>query len=532
MQTARADSLTWDVTPDVGRFQEAINFFSKRVVMTADEAFALDDDSRRRAFWVGGGLQLTQVQGVFDEISKALESGEDYASFRKRLLSNVAIAPGHLDTVFRNATQRSYNAGRWEQMQAAKELRPYVMFDAVLDSRSSDICGTKIDGKIVSIDDPFLKTNSPQRHHRCRTGLRSLRAKDAERRGIAKPEELAGAPPAAKGFGLIPTDAPVWKPDPKKHDAKLVDELAAKETKPRKARKPKKPPKEHDPAHWEAEYRKPSELAKNGYGDAAPSLAWGRAMLERGLDRPVGELITELERLAKAHPDRAARDQLLSDIKTLGHYPANKPLRQTTGARFYRAHVALAEHTRAIRAGAFDVPLPNNPAGRGAKFFYEHLLDASVQRPTRARVVMFADLPEEEWRPWFDGPRAHFNPKTKKVVLTNEDAFRTAVHEFAHAIEDADMRAVARSKAFLDARTVDEPLRSKPGYQSWEKFREDRFWVGYVGHGNGAERVAVQNGTEVTSMGYEWLVTPQTWQRFEGADRDHFLFSLGQLAGR
>jgi SPP1 gp7 family putative phage head morphogenesis protein len=516
MATARADSLTWDVTADVGRFGEAIDFFSKRVVMTRDDALAIDLDSRKRAFWIGGGLQLTQVQRIFDEIGKALESGEDYAAFRKRVLADVAIKSGHLDTVFRNATQRSYNAGRWEQMQAAKALRPYVMFDAVLDDRSSDICGTKIDGKICSIDDPFLKTNSPQRHHRCRTGLRSVRAKDAERRGITPREELDAFPPAAPGFGQIASDAPVWKPDRRKHDAKLVEELEAKE-KPRKRKpKPKKPPPEHDPAHWEAEYRKPSKLAPNGYGDAAPALAWGRAMLERGLDRPPLEILAELKRLqAAGHP--ALKGAGFHNIERADW--EGKTLRQTLTGEYSVPHfVALAEHSLTIKRGAtFETFDKGTDVVEAARFF-EQSLDASVTHPG-VRLVR---------RPG----RAEYNLGSKIVYLEPNGPTKTAVHELSHAIEDFDPRALRRSVAFLRARTAGQAtkrladLHPGSGYWDWEVTIPDDFISDYIG--KDYKGVA----TEVTSMGYETMAKPfgleDLWER----DRDFLMFLLGQLAGR
>jgi SPP1 gp7 family putative phage head morphogenesis protein len=519
MRTARADSLTWDVTADVGRFGEAIDFFSKRVVMTRDEALALDLDARRRAFWIGGGLQLSQVQQVFGEIDKAIASGEDYAAFRKRVLTEVAIKPAHLDTVFRNATQRSYNAGRWEQMQAAKALRPYVMFDVVVDDRTTkDIC-LPLDGKVVSIDDPFLKAHSPQRHHRCRTGLRSLRAKDAERRGIASKEDLAGAPAAAAGFGQIPSDAPVWKPDKKTHDPKLVDALTAKEDKPPKPKRKKKAPKTHDPAHWEPEYRKPSDLAKEGYGDAAPALAWGRAMLERGLDRPAGEVLAELRRLQKdGHP--GLKGAGFADLEQLD--PA-KPLRKTALAATRAHDIALAEHSLTInRTGGF-VGLDRRPDAVEAARFYNLLLDGGVTRP----VVKLKRKPG----------RAYYDPNEKVVVLAADGSTSTAVHELAHAIEDFDARALSRSGAFLEARTVgDAPKRLrdlKPfsSYADNEITKEDRFPEAYAGKLYFTP-TGRRYATEVTSMGYQELARPFGLEDLWEKDRDFALFLLGQLAGR
>jgi SPP1 gp7 family putative phage head morphogenesis protein len=506
-------SLTWLITTDVGRFSEALDAFASRVVMTRDDALALDLESRRRAFWIAGGLQLGAIQSVFNEIATALESGEDYAAFKKRI--SVAIKPAHLETVFRNATQHAYNAGRWQQMQEAKAFRPFVMFDAVMDSRSSDICGDKIDGKIVSIDDPFLRTNSPQRHHRCRTGLRSLRRADAERRGITPRDELDAFPPAAKGFGHIPTDAPLWKPDPDKHDPALRQELDAKESKPRTPNRKAK--REHDPAHWEKHYRQATDYAVAGYGEAAPAVAWGRAMLERGLDRPTSEVVAELRRLNTAgFPGLDA-----SAIRYLERLPQDQPLRAKALAHRFRGLVALSEHTRTIKTGDFPM-LTSTPALREARRFYQLALDRSVRRPSEWTVALH-DAPDF---------RAYASGATKGVHLATNDPARIAVHEFAHALEFTDTKTLNRSIDFLTARTRGEqakPLRDltgNTGYGADELARKDQFFEAYVG------KDYQRHATEVTSMGYEEIARSGGLERLATKDPEMLFFLLGQLGGR
>ena len=54
--------MAFAVTADPARFDEASAWFRKRVVLTRDEAVRLGDDAGRRAFWIGGGLQLQQIQ--------------------------------------------------------------------------------------------------------------------------------------------------------------------------------------------------------------------------------------------------------------------------------------------------------------------------------------------------------------------------------------------------------------------------------------------------------------------------------------
>ena len=65
----------WQVTAEPQRFDEASEWFRRRVVITGDQAKGINADVKQRAFWVGGGLQLEQIQRVFDELRKAQEIG-------------------------------------------------------------------------------------------------------------------------------------------------------------------------------------------------------------------------------------------------------------------------------------------------------------------------------------------------------------------------------------------------------------------------------------------------------------------------
>lgn len=502
--------MAWEATAEVGRFDEAVDWFQKRAVITKEQALELDLDARQRAFWVGGGLQLTQIQRVFDEIGKALESGEPFEDWRKRVRT-LLRDDAHAETVFRNAAQRAYSAGRWRQMTDPDVIkwRPYFMHDSVLDSRTTETC-RKLDGIVLPAEHEHWRTHWPPGHHRCRRGVRSLRKAEAERRGITN------VPPAvddAPGFGLAPGAQPVWKPDRKKHDPALRKELDEKEKRPPRAKKPKAPPPTHDPAYWEKQLE-----AK--YGAAAPAVAWGRAMYERGLDRSAKEIVAELERL-KALDIPGLRGAGFADLKKLG----NRRLRGTVpGAHEeLRGFIALAEHSLTVQRGTFPVfgGGVGTQATREAAKFYDAFLDRSVRRPG-------LDLKLEVQT----GARAYYSPSLKKVVLGDGRDTGVAVHELAHAIEDVDARAIARSRAFLKERTkgrmlvsMDE-LQPGHGYRLDEFAREDEFFDPYIGRDYG------EAATEVTSMGYQKLAEPFGIEALAKKDWEMFQFILGQLGGR
>lgn len=507
-------------TADPDRFYEAATYFSKLVVLTKDEAIALGEDAGRRAFWIGGGLQLSQVQRVFDEIKKAQDKGDSFEDWRKRVRKELTDDE-HAETVFRNAIQRSLAAGRWAQMSDPNvvKFRPYWLFDAVLDTRTSSICRV-CNGTIRPAGDQWWLTHTPPCHHRCRSGLRSLRRAEAEKRGITN------VPPpvsAQDGFGLSPTKDPIWKPDPKKTDPNLLAELERKQkTRGKKPPPPPKqiaPPKEHDPRYWEEQYRKGAGVFAKNYGEAAPALGWGRAMLERALDRTPADILVELRRL-QAAGHRSVTPVFIRDIEKLDQ---NRPLRSQPAATVgeIRGLALLQEHTRSISAAPFQVDTKFE-AVKAAKHWYDLMLDRSVARP-QPRIEHVA------------GARAHARGagyiRLGDVSATGDTV---AIHELAHTIEFADARALQRSLAFLRARTVGEKLRKladitgSSEFRDDEESREDKFFDPYIGKDYGIE------ATEVTSMGYERMAWsgPYQLRRLLENDQDMLFFLLGQLAGR
>lgn len=515
-------------TADHDRFDEAAQYFLTRVVLTEREALALGADAGRRAFWIGGGLQLAQIQRVFDSIGKAQVSGEPFEEWRERVRGELTD-DAHAETVFRNAVQRSYSAGRYAQMRepSVAKFRPYVMFDAVLDSRTTTICKT-CHGTILPLEHEFWATHTPPLHHRCRAGTRSLRREQAEKRGITN------VPPALDppdGFGLAPGADPVWKPDPNKHDGVLLNELGRKEaTSPPPKPKPKAAPKEHDPKHWEREYEK-------RYGEAAPAIGWGRAMLERGLDRSPSDVLGELNRLkAAGHPGLQ-----LEFFDWLEQLEPNRPLRLQVAAleAGNKVLIGTQEHARTIKTAAFPVDTML-PAVKSAKAFYELMLDASVRRVGDWKIELWAGArafaTAHPGTMLYRGQQRAYSARS--VVLGSAEKVSTAVHELAHAIEYSDDRALKRSRTFLLVRAKEGPvglrdlnrLRPLDGYEDGEAAWPDKFIHPYIGKEYGPF------STEVTSMGYEALALPRSaelgWANLGKKDEEMLWFLLGQLAGR
>jgi SPP1 gp7 family putative phage head morphogenesis protein len=212
------------------KFDEAIEWFLARIVLARGEFDAISDRAKRQAFTVSNLSSLRMVDQVFREIGRALMGAEGMKSFRKRMIPMMDDDWGQgrgrdaagrrinvgarLETIYRTNVLGAYNDGRHEQMSepVVKKFRPYWMYDAIMDSRTTSICKGR-DGKVFAADDPWWNTNYPPLHYNCRSGVRALTAKQALRRGVASPADLwskdkegnivpAGDPLA--GFGNTP----------------------------------------------------------------------------------------------------------------------------------------------------------------------------------------------------------------------------------------------------------------------------------------------------------------------------------------
>lgn len=195
--------MAWAVTADPNKFDKAVAWFRKRVPVTENGYRALTVRERDRAFHIAHVQQMRVVETIYNEIDRAIAEGTPFGDFKKRIRDKLKaheVGGAHLETVFRNAVQSAYNAGRWYQLTEVSATRPYWVLDVVLDDRTSDKC-KPVDGVCKAHDDPWWLTNWPPRHHRCRTGVRSVRASEAKRIGITKgtPEPTPDA-----GFGYAP----------------------------------------------------------------------------------------------------------------------------------------------------------------------------------------------------------------------------------------------------------------------------------------------------------------------------------------
>jgi SPP1 gp7 family putative phage head morphogenesis protein len=210
-----------------GRFEEAVAWMRARVPMTDDEYAALQARARRKAFTVAGIAQLDLVSETLDALTAAVADGTTFEDFKTAMFEKLSAAWGdskragsRLETIWRTNLQLAYSAGRYAQLTDPDVLdsRPYWMYDAILDNRTSGLCRT-LNGTVLEADNAWWNSHIPPLHHRCRSGLRSLTRDEARSRGITdEPSDLE----PSNGFGYRP-DLDEWQPDPTQYPGDLWD---------------------------------------------------------------------------------------------------------------------------------------------------------------------------------------------------------------------------------------------------------------------------------------------------------------------
>ena len=159
-------------------FDEAIESFLARRLISPDEFRALSDAARTRAFTATRLATDTLRQRALDGLLEALRSGgtlDDFAAALQSEELSLGVTPssqGYLETVYRTNIQASYGAGRYRQITSAAvaAARPYVEYRTAGDSRVRP-SHALLDGKVFAQDDPGWSRFAPPNGFNCRCSI-------------------------------------------------------------------------------------------------------------------------------------------------------------------------------------------------------------------------------------------------------------------------------------------------------------------------------------------------------------------------
>lgn len=163
-------------------FEEALDFFLERKIITPEQFQALSDEQRTRAFTATRLASDALRARAYELLQQALANGSTLRDFVRALNADEAslgVTPSdshYLETIYRTNLSSAYNAGRYRQITSdvVRSARPYVQFRATRDNRTTTVCNA-LHGKVFRQDDPAWQRFAPPLHFQCRSVIVAVR---------------------------------------------------------------------------------------------------------------------------------------------------------------------------------------------------------------------------------------------------------------------------------------------------------------------------------------------------------------------
>lgn len=179
------------------RFREAIDFLKGKL---PEASMAWDDLAgpvHAKVYTVAGSTSADLSRDLQQSLVSALEQGTTITQFRKDFDQAVQ---GHgwtykgkrgwrTSVIFDNNMRSAHMAGRWQQLLANKERRPYLQYRTAGDSRVRPQ-HRAWNGLIFPIDAAFWQTHYPPNGWNCRCTVRAYSQGDLEEKNLAVSEPV------------------------------------------------------------------------------------------------------------------------------------------------------------------------------------------------------------------------------------------------------------------------------------------------------------------------------------------------------
>jgi hypothetical protein len=170
-------------------FKEAIDYWRGKVKLPSSGYTDIWQEQHAHGFMVAGAAHDALLEDLYNAIDEARSKG-GYAAFKAQFPEiakkhgwSYRGSPGWRSRIIYDTNIRqSYNAGRYQQMQAVKRLRPYWRYRHS-GSEHPRPEHQAWDGLILSADDPWWDTHSPQNGWGCGCHVESLSRLEALRAG-------------------------------------------------------------------------------------------------------------------------------------------------------------------------------------------------------------------------------------------------------------------------------------------------------------------------------------------------------------
>lgn len=181
------------------QFQEAISYLKGKLPESTLKWDDLAGPVHGKVFAVAGATSTDLVGGIQAALVDALAKGQTITAFRKdfdRLVQEHGWTyrgkrGWRTSVIFDTNMRTAHMAGRWEQLQASKDRRPFLQYRTAGDARVRPL-HRQWNGLIFPIGDAFWQTHYPPNGWNCRCTVRAYSQADLDekRLQVSDPVEI------------------------------------------------------------------------------------------------------------------------------------------------------------------------------------------------------------------------------------------------------------------------------------------------------------------------------------------------------
>ena len=187
-----------DVVPESLPFDEAVEFFRRKLDLPTRRWIDLVGEAHDRAFVVAGAVQVELLADLRRAVDRAIANGTTLQDFRKDFDAAVAKAGWaykgsrgwRTKVIYRTNLRTSHAAGRYAQMTSAAVVsrRPLWRYrhGGAVEPRPKHVAGPPSgwNGLVLRHDEPFWTTHYPPNGWGCSCFVQTLSEADLDRLGI------------------------------------------------------------------------------------------------------------------------------------------------------------------------------------------------------------------------------------------------------------------------------------------------------------------------------------------------------------
>ncbi len=320
-------------------FSEQIDFFRSKLNLPTEAWTDIWHDEHDRAFVVAGAAHADLVGDLRQAVDSAIADGTTLAKFRRDFDATVAKhgwsykggRNWRTQVIYGTNMRTSYAAGRYRQMKAISDRRPYWRYRHSHASEQPRAEHLAWDGMVLRHDDPWWDTHYGPNGWGCKCYVEALNDRDLQRLGKTGPDT---APPLNMrmvtvgqngpsprivevpegidpGWGYAPGQSAATAPS----DPWAIGELSRADATARQVGRQagSNPGGLFEGADGVRRYVKFYDDAAQAYGEAVAN----RAYRELGIDAPVSELLRDGDRIVGIASEIVDHSGTLGALKRL-----------------------------------------------------------------------------------------------------------------------------------------------------------------------------------------------------------------------